>query len=71
MPLIRSSDLEGLLQESAGGGPPRIEVLLLNNTPVDDDAAPYISACDDLESLAVSGTKLSSPFSVLFRHPEC
>ncbi|KAI0732332.1 RNI-like protein [Fomitopsis betulina] len=59
MPLIRSSDLEGLPQESAGDGHARVEILLLNNTSVDDDAAPYISACD-LENLAVSGTKLTN-----------
>ena len=60
IPLIRSSDLEGLLQETAEDGPPRIQVLLLNNTSVDDNAAPYISACNDLENLAVGGTKFTS-----------
>lgn len=64
MPLIRSSDLEGLLQESAEDGPPKIQVFLLNNTSVDDDAAPYISACNDLENLAVSGTKFTSKLFV-------
>ena len=60
MPLIRSSDLEGLLQENADEGPPKIQVLLLNNTSVDDDAAPFISACNDLDNLAVGGTKFTS-----------
>ena len=62
IPLIRSSDLEGLLQDSAEDGSPKVQVLLLNNTSVDDDAAPYISACNDLENLAVSGTKFTSKF---------
>lgn len=70
MPLIRSSDLEGLPQESAGDGHARVEILLLNNTSVDDDAAPYISACD-LENLAVSGTKLTSELFTLCRHHKC
>ncbi|KZT74684.1 hypothetical protein DAEQUDRAFT_659131, partial [Daedalea quercina L-15889] len=57
---LRSPDLEGLLQESVEEGPPRIQVLLLNNTIVDDMAAPYISACNDLENLAVGGTRFTS-----------
>ncbi|KAH9835617.1 RNI-like protein [Rhodofomes roseus] len=60
IPSFRSAELKGLLQETVADGPPKIQVLLLNNTTVDDDAAPFISACTDLENLAVAGTRFTS-----------
>ncbi|KAH9937628.1 uncharacterized protein B0H18DRAFT_203465 [Fomitopsis serialis] len=60
VPALRSADLEGLVSETAGDPPPMIQVLLLNNTLVDDAAAPFISACTDLENLGISGTRFTS-----------
>ncbi|GBE78266.1 hypothetical protein SCP_0111490 [Sparassis crispa] len=57
---LRSSDLEGLLSESIDEGPCPLTVLHLNNTAVDDDAAPYISSCSSLRTLALAGTKFTS-----------
>ena len=68
IPSLRSSDLDGLLQESVEDGPPKIQVLLLNNTAVDDDAEPFISACTELENLAVGGTKFTSELEVSIRY---
>lgn len=57
---LRSSDLQGLLPETSEDGPSNLQVLILNNTTVDDDAAPYISSCPSLETLAVGGTRFTS-----------
>ncbi|KAJ2989283.1 hypothetical protein NUW54_g8833 [Trametes sanguinea] len=58
---LRSSDLEGLAHpDGADEGAPRLIHLNLNNTSVDDAAAPYISACADLQTLEVAGTKFTS-----------
>ncbi|TFY68363.1 hypothetical protein EVJ58_g1067 [Rhodofomes roseus] len=65
IPSFRSAELEGLLQETVADGPPKIQVLLLNNTTVDNDAAPFISACTDLENLAVAGTRFTSKQALL------
>ncbi|KAJ3016818.1 hypothetical protein NUW54_g729 [Trametes sanguinea] len=58
---LRSSDLEGLAHpDGADEGAPQLIHLNLNNTSVDDAAAPYISACADLQTLEVAGTKFTS-----------
>ncbi|KAI0735233.1 hypothetical protein C8Q76DRAFT_276228 [Earliella scabrosa] len=58
---LRSFHLEGLADpDEAGEGPPRLTHLNLNNTSVDDTAAPYISACTHLQTLELAGTKFSS-----------
>ncbi|RDX55923.1 RNI-like protein [Lentinus brumalis] len=58
---LRSSDLEGLAHpDGVDDGPPRLMQLNLNNTAVDDTAAPYISACIHLQTLELAGTKFSS-----------
>ncbi|KAH9944443.1 RNI-like protein [Epithele typhae] len=57
---LRSSDLEGLADADDGEGPPRLTHLNLNGTSVDDTAAPYLSACVDLQTLELGGTKMSS-----------
>ena len=41
-------------------GPAQLVQLNLNNTAVDDTAAPYISACVHLQTLELAGTKFSS-----------
>ncbi|KAI0078943.1 RNI-like protein [Panus rudis PR-1116 ss-1] len=56
---LSSPHLEGLLAEDEQG-PPRLRTLILNNTSVGDDAAPYISACSELNTLELAGTKFSS-----------
>ncbi|KAI0361698.1 RNI-like protein [Trametes cingulata] len=58
---LRSSDLEGLADpEGADEGPPQLVHLNLNNTSVDDTAAPYISACVHLQTLELASTKFTS-----------
>ncbi|CDO72308.1 hypothetical protein BN946_scf184977.g5 [Trametes cinnabarina] len=58
---LRSSDLEGLAHpDNVDEGSPNLQHLNLNNTSVDDTAAPYISACVDLQTLEVAGTKFTS-----------
>ncbi|KAI8995566.1 hypothetical protein BD414DRAFT_479902 [Trametes punicea] len=58
---LRSSDLEGLAHpDDLNEGPPQVVQLNLNNTSVDDTAAPYISACAHLQILELAGTKFTS-----------
>ncbi|KAI0651785.1 RNI-like protein [Trametes meyenii] len=58
---LRSSDLEGLAYpDDLDEGSPRLTHLNLNNTSVDDTAAPYISACVQLQTLELAGTKFTS-----------
>ncbi|KAI0639336.1 RNI-like protein [Trametes polyzona] len=58
---LRSSDLEGLAHpDDPGNGPPQLVHLNLNNTSVDDEAAPYLSACTDLQTLELASTKFTS-----------
>ncbi|RPD82610.1 RNI-like protein [Lentinus tigrinus ALCF2SS1-7] len=58
---LRSSDLEGLADpDGVDEGPPQLVQLNLNNTAVDDTAAPYISTCIHLQTLELAGTKFSS-----------
>ncbi|PCH33581.1 RNI-like protein [Wolfiporia cocos MD-104 SS10] len=56
---LRSSDLEGLQTWEDETAPARLQLLSLNNTSVDDDAAPYIASCPHIETLAVGGTKFT------------
>ena len=44
-------------------GPPRLEYLNLNNTPVDDNAVPFLSSCTNLKTLELAGTKVTSTYS--------
>jgi hypothetical protein len=41
-----------------GDGSP-LEILILNNTAIDDDSVPFISSCTRLKSLEVAGTKFT------------
>ncbi|KAF4605393.1 hypothetical protein EYR40_004177 [Pleurotus pulmonarius] len=56
---LRSSDLAGLMPED-DEEPSSLEVLNLNNTAVDDQAAIFISTCPYLHTLEVQGTKFTS-----------
>lgn len=49
------------MPETVHDGPPRLEELALNNTGIDDHAAPYLACCSSLVVLEVAGTKLTSP----------
>ncbi|KAL1952016.1 hypothetical protein VTO73DRAFT_1165 [Trametes versicolor] len=59
---LRSSDLEGLAQPDIdlGEGPSQLLHLNLNNSSVDDTAAPYISSCVHLQTLELASTKFTS-----------
>lgn len=57
--------LIGLLPHNAEENPPRLEQLILNNTGVDDEAAPYLASCSDLEVLELAGTKISSEWYII------
>ncbi|CCM00956.1 uncharacterized protein FIBRA_03003 [Fibroporia radiculosa] len=64
---LRSSDLEGLLPQTPEENPASLQILVLNNTAVGDEAASFISQCPHLESLAVGGTRFTAPglFSIV------
>ena len=49
------------MSETANDSRPRLEELALDNTRIDDDAAPYLSCCSSLVVLEVAGTKMTSP----------
>ncbi|KAH8102600.1 hypothetical protein BXZ70DRAFT_890543 [Cristinia sonorae] len=56
---LRSMDLAGLVPD-VSEEEPRLKTLILNNTNIDDDAAPFISSCADLQILELAGTKITS-----------
>ena len=57
---LRSSDLNGLVPDAVEDGPPKLRELILNNTNMDDDAAPFISSCAELHTLELASTKITS-----------
>ncbi|KAI0757062.1 hypothetical protein C8Q80DRAFT_1265045 [Daedaleopsis nitida] len=58
---LRSSHLEGLAHpDTVEDGPPRLVHLNLNNTSVDDTAAPSLASCTQLQTLELAGSKFSS-----------
>ncbi|EGO03558.1 hypothetical protein SERLA73DRAFT_119251 [Serpula lacrymans var. lacrymans S7.3] len=60
---LRSADLRGLLEYNDGEDgrrTPTLEHLVLTNTGIDDEAAPYIAACSSLAILELGGTKITS-----------
>jgi hypothetical protein len=67
VPSLRSDDLEGLLPTTPNDLPSPIRVLNLARTSVDDDATIYIAACNDLEVLNVSGTKIGREWIAMWR----
>jgi len=56
---LRSLDLAGLVPDTAEDSPPPLKTLLLNNTNVDDNVGPFISSCVELQTLELSGTKIT------------
>ncbi|KAJ6604375.1 RNI-like protein [Mycena vulgaris] len=63
LPALRAHHLAGL----QGASPARLESLILNNTGIDDAAAPFLAACSELAWLEVAETKMTSDglFAVL------
>ncbi|KAI5835910.1 RNI-like protein [Schizophyllum commune Tattone D] len=57
IPRLRSDGLAGLVAED--GTECSIEVLTLNNTAIDDDAAPYIACCKQLSRLGLASTRIT------------
>ena len=57
---LKSSDLEPLFPSESDPSASLLQVLILNNTRVGDDAAPFIGSCEELETLAVASTKFTS-----------
>ncbi|KAL1748918.1 hypothetical protein HDZ31DRAFT_79281 [Schizophyllum fasciatum] len=58
IPRLRSDGLTGLLGDD--GPECAVEVLTLNNTAVDDDAAPYIASCKSLSRLGLASTRITT-----------
>ncbi|KAL4250557.1 Leucine-rich repeat domain superfamily protein [Abortiporus biennis] len=56
---LKSSDLSGLLIDDIELEPSKLQELVLNNTGVNDEVAPYISACPNLQTLELGSTKIS------------
>lgn len=61
---LRSSDLSGLVPDTAEDGSPKLRELILNNTNMDDDAAPFISSCVELHTLELASTKITSMLTI-------
>ncbi|KAI5121816.1 hypothetical protein M0805_003252 [Coniferiporia weirii] len=57
---LRSGDLVGLVAESEEVRASPLKTLILNKTLIDDDVAPWISSCGDLEVLEVAETRISA-----------
>ncbi|KAI0036690.1 hypothetical protein K488DRAFT_40679 [Vararia minispora EC-137] len=69
--LLRSGDLSPLLSEDPSVAPPALQVLSLNRTGVNDEAAQYIASCESLQVLEVSTTRFSEEglFSIIDNCP--
>ena len=61
---LKSFDLEPLFPSESDPSTSPLQVLILNNTSVGDDAAPFIGSCGDLETLGVASTKFTSAVTV-------
>ncbi|KAK0246050.1 RNI-like protein [Armillaria nabsnona] len=57
---LRSSDLAGLMPTFEDDEPSALQTLMLNNTGVDDEVAPFISCCPELATLELAGTKITN-----------
>jgi len=57
---LKSSDLEPLFPSESDPSTSPLQVLLLNNTGIGDDAAPFIGSCDGLDTLGVASTKFTT-----------
>ena len=56
---LRSLDLAALVPGNDCQPNSPLRTLLLNKTGIDDDAAPFISSCTNLESLELAETKVT------------
>lgn len=66
IPYLKSTHLEGLAQpDEPSAGPPQLVHLNLNNTAVDDTAAPSLSSCVHLQTLKLANTKFTSAYPPL------
>jgi hypothetical protein len=68
---LKSSDLEPLFPSESDPSTSPLQILILNNTGLGDDAAPFIGSCQGLETLGVASTKFTSaitvqPFTIYF-----
>ena len=61
---LKSFDLEPLFPSESDPSTSPLRVLILNNTGVGDDAAPFIGSCGELETLEIASTKFTSLVSV-------
>jgi len=61
---LKSSDLEPLFPSVPDPSVSPLQVLILNNTGIGDDAAPFIGTCEELETLGVASTKFTSAVTV-------
>jgi hypothetical protein len=57
---LKSSDLEPLFPSESDLSISPLQVLILNNTGIGDDAAPYVGSCEELETLGVASTRFTS-----------
>ncbi|KAF9654328.1 RNI-like protein [Thelephora ganbajun] len=57
---LKSSDLEPLFPSEFDPSTSPLQVLILNNTGIGDDAAPFIGSCEELETLGVASTKFTT-----------
>ena len=61
---LKSLDLECLLPSASDPSTSPLQVLILNNTGIGDDAAPYIGSCEELETLGAASTKFASMVTI-------
>lgn len=61
---LKSSDLESLFPSESDPSTSPLQVLVLNNTGVGDEAAPFIGSCEGLEELGVASTKFTSMVAI-------
>jgi len=57
---LKSSDLESLFPTESDPSASPLQVLILNNTGIGDDAAPFIGSCEELETLGAASTKFTT-----------
>lgn len=60
---LKSADLEPLFPSEFYPSVSPLRTLILNNTGIGDDAAPFIGSCEQLETLEVASTKFTSAIS--------
>lgn len=63
---VRSEDLIGLVPEAEEGLPSQLKTLILNKSLVDDDCAPWISGCPNIEVLEFAETRISGEFHIAY-----